>query len=521
MSNSFWKRRSVWIVLGAIILLGGAFFVFSGKGGQAPSLFLVTRGEVILEVSVVGKVKPVQTLDLGFERSGRIETIPLRAGNQVAQGVIVATLERDDIMAQLAQAEANVKTQEIKLRELEQGTRFEDINIKEAELKKAGQDLANFYQAILTALQDSYIKADDAVRNQIDDFFINDESVSPQLSYASSDSQIKINVEYKRLLASSYLNKWNGEVAALLLSEDRGKNLEIAGENARRYLQGILALFADLQESLNNPPTISPVTLTSYKTKLTAARNVVLSSLSSVEAQQNAVLSQKALIERINSELILKKAGATKEEISIQEARVEEARANVRYHRSQAEKSVLRAPFSGTVSKVNFKTGDVVTANNSVLSLIGSGWFEIETNITESDISKVTVGNQARITLDAYGPDVLFLAEVAHIDISETVLEGVATYKTILRFKNDDERIRSGLTANVDISHDRKENVFFAPTRNIISRNGKKFVRVFTGEKGKEEIEERQVVTGLRGSDGRTEIISGLSEGEQVVTDVL
>ena len=214
----------------------------------------------------------------------------------------------------------------------------------------------------------------------------------------------------------------------------------------------------------------------------------------------------------------LKLAGTVPEQIAAQEAKVLQAKASADYERSQLAKTILRAPFSGIVTKVDFDPGDIVSLNTPVISLIGRGAYQIEVNIAESDIAKVKVGNPAKVTLDAYGPSLVFDAKVAQIDLSATIIEGVPTYKTTLIFSKEDARILAGLTANVDILSDQKENVLYVPTRNIISRDSKKFVKLVKDKK-KEIFEEVGVAVGLRGSDGRTEIISGLKEGDRVVVE--
>ena len=93
------------------------------------------------------------------------------------------------------------------------------------------------------------------------------------------------------------------------------------------------------------------------------------------------------------------------------------------------------------------------------------------------------------------------------------MVEGVATYKTTLLFAVRDERIKSGLTANVDIFGERRGGVMVVPQRAVISKDGGKFVKVLRGGK----IEEMKVVAGLRGSDGNIEIISGVSEGDEIL----
>ena len=73
------------------------------------------------------------------------------------------------------------------------------------------------------------------------------------------------------------------------------------------------------------------------------------------------------------------------------------------------------------------------------------------------------------------------------------------------------------MTANVRIITEERPNVIVIPLRAVIRDNGKTFVRVVTNaERG--EFEARDVTIGLRGDEGQTEILSGLTEGVEVIT---
>jgi len=100
--------------------------------------------------------------------------------------------------------------------------------------------------------------------------------------------------------------------------------------------------------------------------------------------------------------------------------------------------------------------------------VISESGFKIEVNIPEVDISKVEVGDLAEVTLDAYGNDAMFNAEVITIDLAETVIEGVSTYGATLEFKEPDERVKSGMTASVDIVTGAREDVVYIPQRSVI-----------------------------------------------------
>jgi len=499
----------------AVVVIIGVAWAFSGSGQGSVDTVKVERGDVESIVSVTGQVVPSKNIDLAFEKSGRVERIRVEVGDEAYAGEVLAQLDTSELAAQVAQARANLRIQEVKLKELEEGTRAEEIAVKRAELEKAKQDLENYYKGIVSILNDAYGKADDAVRTKTDEMFLNDDSTTPRLTFTVTDSQIETDVISKRVSSGLILKDWR-ESLKNLDQNDAREDLAGALDKGKENLENIRDFMATALDATNNYAGVSADTIASYKASIYTGRSNVNTSYTSLSAQEQNIASQEVLVERTDRELDLKLAGNTPEQISAQEAQVEQARANLRYYESQLAKLYVRSPFEGTVTKVVVDPGEIVSANDPVVTLIGSGTFEIESFIAESDIAKVEVGDTATVTLDAYGRGEVFTAQVTHIDLSETLLEGVATYKTRLSFDTEDERILPGLTADVDILHDRKEAVLYLPTRNIAVEGERRFVTVLT-ESG--ETLERDIETGLRGSDGRTEIISGLQQGDRVVAE--
>jgi len=82
-----------------------------------------------------------------------------------------------------------------------------------------------------------------------------------------------------------------------------------------------------------------------------------------------------------------------------------------------------------------------------------------------------------------------------------------------LELTKDDDRFKSGMTANIDIISQKKDNVLTVPQRAIISKNGQRFVKILQNE-ASHEIE---VKTGLKSSDSYIEILQGLNLGDQVI----
>jgi RND family efflux transporter MFP subunit len=174
------------------------------------------------------------------------------------------------------------------------------------------------------------------------------------------------------------------------------------------------------------------------------------------------------------------------------------------------------APIDGIVTRADGHLGEFISPGTISFAVISDSSFKVEIFVPEVDIAKISVGNTASIVLDAYGEEAVFPAHVIAVDPAETVVEGVPTYKVTLQFDEKDSRVRSGMTANIEIQTNFKEGVVTIPYRAITQRKGESFVKVVDPDT--KEYREVNVVTGLKGSDGMVEIRSGLIEGQTVVT---
>ena len=510
----FLKNR--WFITIIIILIVMGWFVFSKNKSDAKYIE-TKRGRVISEVSITGKVKPIKSLDLAFEKSGRISRVLVGIGDRVYTGQALIILDNTDIAAQLAQAKASVKIQQAKLDDLKKGTRIEDLNVKEAELKKAQEDLRGYLANAINILNDAYSKSDDAVRTKTSNLFINGESDNPTLNTSFIDSQGGTDAKAQRLVMRNMLNSWYADLQTISAASSK-QVLEDSLQKAQSDLSLVRNFINKITDLLNGPNTFSQAALDTYKASMSTAITNINTASASVASQIQSINTQGFTVEKIQNELNLKLAGNTLEDIAAQEAQIEQAQANVLYYQSQLDKTVLLAPFDGIITKSDKDPGEIMSANSTAISLIGSGKFEIEAFIAESDTAKIKIGETAKTTLDAYGPNVEFNAKIISRDLAETVIEGVATYKIVLLFDGEDERILPGLTANVDILVDKKDDVLYIPTRNILDRNGEKIVKLVTSEKNG-AYQEIKISTGLRGSDGRTEILFGISDGQKILAE--
>lgn len=513
----FLKKRNV-IIIAAIALIVGvslAWFYSRRNRGEAYETVIVKTSDVIQEVSVIGRVKPAESVELALERSGKVSRVLAAVGERVRIGTPIVALESEKLAAQLSEAEARLKAEKAKLEELRRGTRPEEIRVQEVKVENAKIALGEAKKNLLDKLVDAYTKSDDAVRNKADQIFSNPRGSNPQVTFFISDSEIETKLEQDRPKIEAILKSWQVTSSALTVASD------LAGEvaTARNNLETVKTFldYAALAANSATPSsTLTQTTIDTWKSDISTARSNLNTAATNLSAAEEKLKTAESNLTLEENELALKKAGRTAGEITAQEARLEEAEANARNFRAQLAETVLTSPLDGIVTRQDAKIGEIVTADKTVVALISDDRFEIEANIPEADIAKIKVGQPAAITLDAYGDDIIFAARLVKVEPAETIIDGVATYKTTLQFVKEDERIKSGMTANLDIETARRERVIVIPQRAVIAKNGEKIARVFQGR----EVKERKVKTGVRGSDGNVEIIEGLKIGDKVIVFV-
>lgn len=217
---------------------------------------------------------------------------------------------------------------------------------------------------------------------------------------------------------------------------------------------------------------------------------------------------------------------------SISAAQAAENSAWLAYEATQD--SIVTAPVSGTVANLAYQVGDQVQASgnsvntsvnnanntnnstaNAVLSLGNFSTPYIKVQASEVDIPTIHAGEHALITLSAY-PSKTFVGTVNNVDTVGTVTSGVVSYNVYVTFIAPPAGILPGMSATVTIETARKDNVLSIPTSAVQTVGGEQGVRLM--QHGK--ITFVPVTTGIASSTD-TEITSGLSEGQTVVTNVL
>jgi len=466
-----------------VVVLGG--YLYWGRNQQSPYEFAIAkRQNVVQVVSLTGEVRPAQNVALAFETNGRVARIYVKEGDNVKFGQPLIGLDNRDLQSQLLQARAALEAEEAKLENLKANSR-------------AKQDLANSYNSILTTIQDAYAKSDDAVRFKT----IGMLNGSPANGYQTNFcTKLGGQLADLRQTAEIELNNWKKELDSLGPASSWAE-LETALSLSQKHLEVVRQFLNLAAAALVDNCVLDQSSLDVYRSNVGTARNNVLGVIDKVEALNQKIASSKV-------------AAENSKEVAAQEAVVQSAQAKVNNYEVQLGKTTLVSPLDGIVTEVKIGIGEIALPNTPVISVISRSKFEIEAKVAEADVAKLKVGNLARVTLDAYGEEVVLEARLVSISPAATLIEGVPTYKSIFQFTSEDSRLKAGFTANIDIETSKRLNVVVIPERAVISKDGEKVARVLD-EKG--TVREVNVKTGLRGSDGNLEVIEGIREGEKVI----
>lgn len=508
--KKFAFRKRVYIP--AILILAGlGWAAFAGGGSGNEELVTVESSTFVQEVSVTGKVVAAQDVDMAFETAGRVSRVSVKVGDTVKAGQVLASVGSGDQYATVLQRQARVDSEVAKLAEIQRGSRAEDISIAATDVEGARVTRDQNLQSLVDQIKDSYSKVDDAVRGKADQLFKNPRQANPEV-IAFDNYPLRMSVNDQRLKIGEMLDKWSRSVTGLTTANYSEAYINEARDNlatARNFFNDLGAGVATLTASDAMPQT----TIDKYKNDISAARTAIGSSISSLASSEQSYKTSITAYARAQDQLALKKAGSTIEQINSQQAILKSAQADLQSAQAILGKTSITAPFAGIVTKVDTKVGEIASVNTNVIAMISASSYEIESYISESDIAKVKVGQPARVTLDAYGKDIVFLAAVVQVDPAETVLDGVSTYKTQLQFTASDDRIRSGMTANITIQTAEKPASVVIPQEALFLENGEKMVTV---DQAGTRVN-RKVETGGINSNGSIEILSGITVGEKIV----
>lgn len=203
-----------------------------------------------------------------------------------------------------------------------------------------------------------------------------------------------------------------------------------------------------------------------------------------------------------------------KEEIKAQEAAVVQAQSEYSLAKINFDYSFMRTPISGIITSRPVKVGETVNVGALIASVVSTDSLYIEAFIDEADVAKLTIGQPAHISMDAYVGKV-FSGEVYMI--SPVVLGGKQEARTFeIRVRSLDKgiNIKPGMSADVEVIVDKFKDTLIVPSQAIIEKNEARLVYVNRGGKA--------VLTNVKIGHFNwnfTEVTEGVKEGDVIITN--
>ena len=288
----------------------------------------------------------------------------------------------------------------------------------------------------------------------------------------------------------------------------------------------MIQYYQDETNSLNHTPVPKSTTQLNTLSGYTGTINGDVSNLSNT---RTTIANDVADVPEKAASLKKLQDGADPLDVQSSQLDVTERQNALQDAKDTLDDNYIRAPFSGTLSKVDVNQGDSASSGSAIATIIANEQVA-DITLNEVDASKVKIGDNVTLTFDAI--DGLTIAgKVAELDTVGTVTQGVVNYTATISFDSSDARIKSGMSVSASIITDIHADVLTVPTSAVKTSAAGSYVLVFdtppvgadstaaTTKGVPSDVPPTQVPveTGLS-DDTNIEITSGLTEGEQIVT---
>ena len=389
------------ISINRIILIGIVAGLLAGCSGPAaaldPTPTAVSSKSTSPTVSATGEVVPAQWTTLSFAQAGTVVQLPIKEGDRIKTGEVIARLDATDLKANLAQKQAAVKTAEAQLAQVTAAPRADEVQVAQEAVAAANARIA----------------AATAQRDQLYSSISKADIIQAQAQIKAAQAQI------------DQLQRAMDRVISI------GGRALSAGESLDNYLKAATLQQAAAQsrlDSLIDGPT---------RNQLRMAEAGIALATSQAQAAQ--------------AQLDLLMARAMPQDIAVAKAKVDQAQADVAEAQAQLDQTKMTAPFDGAIAKVLIDANQFVGPGQPIVQLADLSGLRVETtDLNESDVARINLGDLAKVTFDAL-PGVEISGKVTRIAPKAKEGTGV-NYTVVIQLDQIPDSVRWGMTANVDIS---------------------------------------------------------------------
>lgn len=198
-------------------------------------------------------------------------------------------------------------------------------------------------------------------------------------------------------------------------------------------------------------------------------------------------------------------------QLNLQEAQVKQAEAALNSAEIDLHYTKIISPVDGIVVSKVVEVGQTVAASFQTPTLFNVAEdltkMQIEASIVEADIARVKEGQKVEFSVDGY-PDEIFIGKVTQVRNEAITTSNVVTYEVIIEIDNSQQKLKPGMTANVEIITAEKENVLLAPNKAL-----RFFMEDESGQT--QRYQDKGIWIIQNGTPTRISIKTGVSDDEQ------
>ncbi|MBI4013054.1 MAG: efflux RND transporter periplasmic adaptor subunit [Candidatus Rokubacteria bacterium] len=392
--------------------LATAGYVLTGGRGQAAKYRTarVDRGTIVASVSATGNVNAVTTVLVGSQVSGQIKEIRVDFNSPVEKGQLIARLDPEIFAARVNAARADVESAQAAV-----------LN-QQANVEKVRADVENGRAATVTAEANvERMRADvENARAVITTAQANVARESATVANARRELDRRVDLLRRELVSQSEKDQAQTAFDTTQAQLEAARSQERAGQAALRSTQAQLA----------------------------AGQSQAKASLAQLTSVQAALRVAEA-------------------QLKAAEANVRQKQAALEQARVDLEHTEIRAPVNGVVVSRNVDVGQTVAASLQAPTLFTIAQdltrMQVEAAVDEADIGRLREGMPATFTVDAF-PGRTFRGQIVQIRKAPQIVQNVVTYTTVIAVSNPERILMPGMTANVRIQVDRKDDVLRVPS---------------------------------------------------------
>lgn len=422
--------------------------------------------QLISGIGGIGEITAVKDSGLVFQVQGIVDQVNVQEGDVITKGTVLATLDLRSFDQQVQQAEASLRNARAQASSLEEPPRAADLAAARAQIQSA--------QAALDQVQ-SGPKEEDIRTAQagVDVAQVNLQGTRDRLSFAKTQAQLQVDQATQTLTQAQARyaqakSNWDfvqdtgkDPIQPNSVNPQTGKkvgNKLSDGARENYYTQFVQseAALRQAEQGVEQAVKAAEAAHQSEITGIQTAEQQVIQSQQSLQklllppdrdrvAQAQAGIAQA---QAQKSKLVPAPNGSQREQAA---AGIAQAEAALELSKITRDRAQLIAPFDGVVAAVNVDPGDPsTTGNEPAIRVVDVSKLRAEVQISDNDIAKIEVGQQATVRADAL-PGKEFSGKISFIAPAANVAGNIRTF--LVRVSLDDQTgLRAGMSARVTIN---------------------------------------------------------------------